>query len=202
MKPADFHAAEGEPIAPLLKRFSRFVLRESRVRVEGPARVHRTASGKRVVYEPPRVIFPGSFRVRVEGSRRVIVGEGLVAGLVPFLDGRRLDGLDDEGEPDPAGVPRLDCDGPGPEGRSWVLLLATATEKGDLDVEAEAPVEVVHRKEIPEGMREEGRLVRLVAALRWRGEGESATIQSVRQIVWYDQEIYSVDGEARWRAAA
>jgi hypothetical protein len=56
----------------------------------------------------------------------------------------------------------------------------------------------VHLDELPPGMREEGRVARLVAVLYWSGE----RIRSVRQVVWYDQEVYPAGGKARMRAAA
>ena len=205
MKARDFRAEEGQPIAPLLYRFARLVIGEARVRIQGPARVHKTADGKKVVYEPEPQTFPGSFLHRLTGPREIAIGEGLVSGLVPTVDGVRLDGLDDDGEPLPAGPPRLPCSPPLTGSRSWVVLITTAsTDTGEIVEEAEAPVRLEHRLELPRGMWEESKneIWRIVAAVAWRGEGEAARIERVRQVVWYDQEVYRTGSRPRYRAAS
>lgn len=204
MNPDDYLVPDGAPIRGALARFARAVARESRLTVQGAARVRRTDRGRVVVYEPPPVSFPGSFRVSLVSPLEVQVGDGLVSGLVPRIDGERIDGIDDEGEPLDGGRPSLECDEPGPEGRSYVVLAASPGLRGEIDPEAEAPLSVEHLAELPPGLRdpETGRIYRIAAVLEWAGEGRAQRISRVRQVVWYDQEVYEVDGVARWRAAS
>ena len=201
--PRDFHAREGQPIIPVLRRFVRYVLRDARVTITGDARIMKTEQGRRVIYDPAPQSFPGSFRLALPGGNRIRVGEGLVSGLVPYLDGRRIDGLDEEGEPDPKGVPTLLCEAPETGDRTYVVLYARHTEEGEVDEtivqdSADPAVVIVHLEELPPGMREEGRVARLLAVLYWQGE----QIRSVRQVAWFDQEIFPSGGKARMRAAA
>jgi hypothetical protein len=191
MTPTDYEVREGEPIAPALARFARHVMAATRVTVEGPARISRSEDGgTTVVYSPPPVSFPGSFRVRTAGDREVTVGEGLASGLVPTIGGDRIDGLDDEGAPLPEGKPRLRCSGPGPDGRSYVVLASAAEET--------EPSRVEHLTLLPDGLLDEmGRALRIVAVLYWREE----RIARVRQVVWYDQEVVEIGGRPRWRSA-
>jgi hypothetical protein len=201
--PRDFHAREGQPIIPVLRRFVRYVLRDARVTITGDARIMKTEQGRRVIYDPAPQSFPGSFRIALPGGNRIRVGEGLVSGLVPYLDGRRIDGLDEEGEPDPKGVPTLLCEPFEDKDRSYVVLFASHTEEGEVDEtivqdSGDPAVVIVHLEELPPGMREEGRVARLLAVLYWQGE----QIRSVRQVAWFDQEIFPSGGKARMRAAA
>jgi hypothetical protein len=203
MKPEDFLAAEGEAIPPLLRRFARYVLRDAKVVVSGEARVMKGRYGRRVLYEPTPQTFPGSFKVSLPGGNRVAIGDGLVSGLVPYLDGRRIDGLDAEGQPDPQGKPTLLCDPPESGDRSYLVLYARHTEEGEVDDtiaqdSGDPGAVIVHLDELPPGMREEGRVARLVAVLYWSGE----RVRSVRQVVWYDQEVFAAGGKARMRSAA
>jgi hypothetical protein len=204
MNPADYQVPDGAPIRPALARFARIVLSEARLRIQGPARIRRTAMGRIVVYEPPPPRFPGSFRVRRRGERSVTVGDGLASGLVPRIDGIRIDGLDDEGEPVDGldgGRPELECEGPGPDGRSYVALAAVPGDLGEID--PEAPLEIVHVAELPPRLRDEaGRVLRLLASVEWAGRPGARRIARIRQIVWYDQELYLAEGEPRWRAAS
>jgi hypothetical protein len=202
MSPRDFHAEEGAPIAPALRRFARYVLRDAAVTISGGARVMKTERGRRVVYEPVAEGFPGSFLVRILGSTELGIGEGLVSGLVPYLAGKRLDGLDDEGAPLPEGKPTLICEAPETADRSYVVLWCRHDASGEVGESIEQDsgepgAEIVHLEELPAGMREEGRVARLVAVLYWRG----GRLYTVRQVVWYDQEVYPSGGKARMRAA-
>lgn len=204
MNPRDFYAVEGKPIIPVLNRFVRFVKRESTISISGEARVMKTAKGRRVIYEPRPQVFPGSFRVSLPGGNRIAVGEGLVSGLVPYLNGRRIDGLTEEGEPHPEGKPTLLLTAPLSRDRSYVLLFARVTDDGEIAgggegvVDGDPSAEIVHREELPAEMREEGKVARLVAVIYW----SSARIRTVRQVVWYDQEVVPAGGKARMRAAS
>jgi len=205
--PRDFYAEEGQAIIPVLNRFARFVKADSTISISGGARVMKMAKGRRVIYEPTPQSFPGSFRVSLLAANKMSVGEGLVSGLVPYMDGRRIDGLLETGEPDPEGKPSLLLDAPVSWDRSYVMLLARTTDDGEIadglavgsGQSADGPiVEIVQREELPSGMREEEKVARLVAVVYW-GAGR---VKSVRQVVWYDQEIVPAGGKARFRASA
>ena len=200
--PREFYAEEGKPIIPVLNRFSRFVKRESKLTVTGGARVMKTAAGRRVIYEPTPQTFPGSFRVSLPRSRWIAVSEGLVSGLVPYMDGRRIDGLTEKKTPHEEGKPNLLLTPPELGGdRSYVILFARVTADGEIgeDGTTTDPIaEIVHRYELPAGMREEGKVARLIAVIYWQGE----QVTSVRQVVWYDQEVFPSGDKARMRAAS
>lgn len=200
MNPKDFYADEGQGIIPLLNRFARFIRQDSTISISGEARVMKMAKGRRVIYEPAPQTFPGSFKVTPGAGNRITVGEGLVSGLVPYMDGRRIDGLTEEGEPDPQGKPTLLLEAPLSWDRSYVMLLVNVDAAGEIAEQSpDSPVaEIVHREELPAGMVEEGRPARLVAVIYW-GAGR---IRSVRQVVWYDQEVVPAGGRARFRASA
>lgn len=203
-RPSDFLAQDEQAVAPLLYRFARFVIREVRVRVQGPARQIRTATGKTIIYEPEPQVFPGSFKVRLVGAREVVIGPGLVSGTVPKIKEVRIDGLDEDGKELPEGPPRLTVSPPAGGRRSWVVLMAKTDADGELDAKAEVPVEVRSLIELPRNLRDEGEgtVMRIVAEISWTGAETSARITAVRQVVWYDQEVYQVGGKARWRAAS
>ena len=163
----------------------------------------KTQKGRRVIYEPTPQTFPGSFKVSLPGGNKIAVGDGLVSGLVPYMDGRRIDGQTEEGEAHPLGKPTLLLEAPLSWDRSYVMLLVKVDAAGEIgEVKNQTPddpiVEIVHREELPGGMREEGKVGRLVAVIYW-GAGR---IRSVRQVVYYDQEIVPAGGRARFRASA
>jgi len=201
--PRDFFAQEGQPIAPLLAKFARYVMRDSTITVTGGARIMKGARGLRVIYDPPPQTFPGSFSVSLRSSNRVQISDGLVSGLVPYVDGRRLDGLDEEGELVPEGRPSLEVTAPKEGDRSYIVLFARHSEEGEIDDTIEQDsgdpgAVIVHLEALPPGMREEGRVARLVAVLYW----QDGQVRQVRQVVWYDQEVFPSGGKARMRAAS
>lgn len=199
MSPRDFQVDESDEIIPVLRRFVRYVVRD-KVTITGEARIDKTARGRRVIYEPRPQVFPGSFRVILAGLR-LSIGEGLVSGVVPTLDGRRIDGLDADGVADPQGKPDIAIAPPKTGERSYVVLWARHDADGEIAVAdspgslSSASIEVLD--ELPEGMREQDRVARLVCVLEWRG----GQVRSVRQVVWYDQEVFQSGGKARMRAA-
>ena len=203
MNPKDFHAEDGELVVPALKSFSRFIFSQTNVTIQGPARVISTQKGKQVIFEPETVVFPGSFQVSKVGPTTLSVSEGLVGGLVPYLDKVRLDGLDEKGEPLPEGKPVLECKAPETGDRTYVLLWARHTDAGDVDEtipqdSGDPAAYLVHAEELPPGMRADDRVARLVAVLYWN----KGQIEKIRQVVWYDQEVWPSGGKARLRAAA
>ena len=200
MSPRDFQVEDRAEIIPALRRFVRYVLRD-KVEIVGEARIDKTIHGRRVIYEPRPQVFPGSFRIALSGLR-LSIGDGLVSGVVPTLEGRRIDGIDADGVADPRGRPDLLTVPPATGSRSYVVLWARHDADGEIAVPdspgslSSASIEVLD--ELPEGMREADRVARLVGVLEWQGK----TIRSVRQVVWYDQEVFSSGGKARMRAAA
>jgi hypothetical protein len=210
MNPDDFHAEDGELVVPALKSFSRFIFSQTNVTIQGPARVISTTRGRQVIFEPETVVFPGSFQVSKVGPKTISVSEGRVNGLVPYmwypLPRRRIDGLDDEGNPHPEGKPVLECSEPEKGDRTFVLLWAQHNESGDLDQsmmvqDGENPSSEIadyERPELPEGMRGDGFVARIVAVLYWN----KGQIEKIRQVVWYDQEVWPSGGKARLRAAS
>ena len=207
MNPKDFHAEDGELVVPALKSFSRFIFSQTNVTIQGPAQVISTTRGKQVIFEPETVVFPGSFQVSKVGPKTISVSEGRVNGLVPYMGfpRRRIDGLDDEGNPHPEGKPVLECKEPKTGDRTFVLLYAQHNESGDLDESMmvqnteNPPSEILHEHVgLPKGMSDDGILWRLVAVLYWN----KGQIEKIRQVVWYDQEVWPTGGKARLRAAA
>lgn len=215
MNPDDFHAQDGELVVPALKSFSRFVFSQTNVTIQGPAQVISTTRGKQVIFEPETVLFPGSFQVRKVGPKTISVSEGRCNGLVPYMGNgllgsasgrRRIDGLDDNGDPDPQGKPVLECMEPETGDRTFLVLWAQHNESGDLDesmmvqdIDNPASNEIEHLNDgLPEGMRGEMFVARLLAVLYWK----NGNIEKIRQVVWYDQEVWPSGGKARMRAAA
>jgi hypothetical protein len=214
MNPDDFHAEDGELVVPALKSFSRFIFSQTNVTIQGPARVISTTRGKQVIFEPETVVFPGSFQVSKVSPKTISVSEGRVNGLVAYMGNafqgsysgrRRIDGLDDNGDPHPEGKPILICREPVTGDRTYLVLYVQHNESGDLDESLmvqnkENPLaEILDEDDgLPEGMNGDGMVWRLVAVLYWK----NGDIEKIRQVVWYDQEVWPSGGKARLRAAA
>ena len=214
MNPDDFHAQDGELVVPALKSFSRFIFSQTNVTIQGPARVISTTRGRQVIFEPETVVFPGSFQVSKVSPKTISVSEGRVNGLVAYMGNefqgspggrRRIDGLDDNGDPHPEGKPILICREPVTGDRTYLVLYVQHNESGDVDESLmvqnkENPLaEILDEDDgLPEGMNGDGMVWRLVAVLYWK----NGDIEKIRQVVWYDQEIWQSGGKARLRAAA
>jgi hypothetical protein len=214
MNPDDFHAEDGELVVPALKSFSRFIFSQTNVTIQGPARVISTTRGRQVIFEPETVVFPGSFQVSKVGPKTISVSEGRVNGLVAYMGNefqgspggrRRIDGLDDNGDPHPEGKPVLECREPETGDRTYLVLYVQHNESGDLDESLmvqnkENPLgEILHEDDgLPKGQNGDGIVWRLVAVLYWK----NGNIEKIRQVVWYDQEVWPTGGKARLRAAA
>lgn len=204
MKPEDFYAREGEPVAPKLLALARAVLEEARLQFSG-ARESRTRLGRIVTFEPETVAFSGSFHVAIAGKELVSVSPGLVNGRMPMIDGVFLDGTDENGDPAPNGIPRLVCaSGPGERRRSYVgirlKLDAEALAMDEADPEA---LVMAHRGDLPAGFTEGGApdeggtAFWPVAQLTWDESG--LRIVRVRQISYFDKTHRFVEVGSTWR---
>lgn len=204
----EFRAINGDNALPVLREFIDFVKGDRVSASGGPVRETRTDRGRVFVFEPEAHRFPGSFRVSSLGSREVSVGEGEVNGRIPFLDGRDLAGLREDGSAHPEGKPSLALEGEPEARRSWICLLVMAT----VGVAEEIPpgeegVTIVHRLALPSGvpygLDEEGRGLRPIAQLTWNED--RTRVDRIRQILHFDQVYRAPRGDdprPEWRAAS
>lgn len=172
MTPEEFYAEGGEVAAPVLRKFIRFV-RGDAVRQFSGVRIHESSQGKTLVVDRKPEVFLGSFRVALSGTQSVRVGVGEVNGIMPVIDGVRLDGLTPDGEPDRRGVPVIDVsEGPGEARRSYVGVRVVIDEDGEIVADDPESVTVVHRQVIPQGFRDEDDAgFWPLAMLQWDAEG-------------------------------
>lgn len=112
-------ALVGERILPAYNRLARAV-REWRWFGGEGMRVAQLPNGVQVIRVPESNPWNHPWRVRVGGGK-VQVSPGRVNGELPVLDGRPMDGLDKDGEPDERGVPVLDV-GKRKKFPAWVVL--------------------------------------------------------------------------------
>lgn len=217
-----FPAITGENALPVLQALVDHVRSDQITIVGGPVRIVETSQGRSIIFEPDSNRFIGAFRVSSVGPLRFQIGEGMVNGEVPVIDGRDLAGLNAKGEPHPEGRPSLEIEDT-PEGRrSYICLqIANAPAEGGgggdratslgvmspAQLAAEGPaLTVIHRKdlpkEVPYGLDEEGRGLRPIAQLTWN-ESRSR-VDRVRQILHFDQEYRpprGSDPRPEWRNA-
>lgn len=204
----DFPAITGENALPVLQAFIDFVKSDRIGTVGGPVREMRGDRGRTFIFEQETQKFPGSFRVSSLGPRSVRIGEGEVNGRIPFLDGRDLTGLREDGEPHPEGPPTLILEGEPEARRSWICLLVidASADTGEMPP-GEEGLTIVHRLALPEGvpygLDEEGRGLRPIAQLTWNSD--RTRIDRIRQILHFDQEYRAPRGEdprPEWRVAS
>lgn len=204
----DFPAIEGQDALPVLQAFINFVRSDEVASISGPVRETRGTQGRALVFEAETQKFPGSFRVATAGPRSFRIGEGEVNGRVPFLDGRDLAGLREDGSPHPEGRPTLQVEGEPEARRSWICLLV-AISPGNLFDEplaGEEGLTITHRLALPTGvpygLDEEGRGLRPIAQLSWNSD--RTRVDRVRQILHFDQ-VYrapqGADPRPQWLAA-
>jgi len=203
----DFEAITGENALPVLQAFADFVRGDRVTLIGAGVRETRGQRGRMIVFEEDGQRFPGSFRVTTLGPRLVGVGEGEVNGRIPFLDGRDLTGLREDGSEHPEGKPSLILEGEPEARRSWICLLVITAEGAFGEIPpGDEGVTITHRITLPTGtpygLDEEGRGLRPIAQLTWNSD--RTRIDRVRQILHFDQEYRSPRGEdprPEWRAA-
>lgn len=198
MGPDSFHVRGGESWPGVLMRFLEAVREWRVVEITGDGvSERRTDRGRHVLFEPVERVFHGSFFVSLQGSMEARVAPGLVNGVMPVMgrDDVPLDGLDEDGEELPEGVPRLVLEGPGERRRSWVCLRVTVDpgtgEAPEDAVEDGTWARVVHVRDLPprllDGERPDVDSAGLLplAEVHWDGTGERAV--ACRQVVYWDQ---------------
>jgi hypothetical protein len=216
-----FPAITGENALPVLQALVDHVRNDQITIIGGPVRIVETQQGRSIIFEPDSNRFIGAFRVSTVGPLRFQIGEGMVNGEVPIVEGRDLAGLKPDGSPHPEGRPSLLVEDP-PEGRRSYLCLQVAKEPeqggggndgASLGVLTRAQLAgtdpaltVVHRKELPKdvpfGLDEEGRGLRPIAQLTW--DESRSRVDRVRQILHFDQEYRAPRGSdprPEWRNA-
>lgn len=188
--PTDFYAEEGDWPPSKIAPFVRFVMTDVRKTFAG-VRVARTMNGVHVTADPKSKSFAGAWTVTLEGLERVRIGDGTVNGRVPWLDGRGLDGLDEEGEPHPDGIPILSvASGPGERRRSYVGVLVTIDPATGAMVEDDPEsLSVVHRGTLHPAFAEGGAPDEEstgfwpLAQLQWNADG--SRVERVRQWAYF-----------------
>jgi hypothetical protein len=204
----DFPAINGDNALPVLQAFIDFVRGDEVADISGPVRQTKTARGRRLVFEPETQKFPGAFRVSTAGPRSFVIGEGEVNGRIPFLDGRDLAGLREDGSAHPDGRPALQVEGEPEARRSWICLLVITPPENLFDepLPGEEGLTITHRLAlpigVPYGLDEEGRGLRPIAQLSWNSD--RTRVDRVRQILHFDQIYRAPRGEdprPQWVAA-
>lgn len=188
--PKDFHAEEGDWPPSRIAPFVRFVMRDARKTFAG-VRVARTLNGVHVTASADTQSFSGAWTVTLSGLSSVRIGDGTVNGRVPWLDGRGLDGLDEEGEPHPEGVPLLSVsEGPGERRRSYVgVLVRIDPATGAMIAEDTESLTVAHRGTLHPTFAEGGAPDEEstgfwpLAQLHWSADGKR--VERVRQWAYF-----------------
>lgn len=189
--PQDFYAREGDWPPSRIAAFARFVLDDTKKTFQG-VRVNRGLSGVTVIADPDPVDFIGAWPVTVFGLQSVRIGPGTVNGRVPWLDGRDLEGLDEEGEAHPDGVPTLSLsEGPGERRRSYVGVRVTIdAATGAMDPATRENLTVEHRPSLHAAFLEggapdeEGSGFWPLAQIQWSADGQR--VERVRQWACFD----------------
>lgn len=192
-----------------LRKFERFVKRQTLKSVTGNVRVHQYEDGKEVVGEDIVQNFDGAWTVSLRGLTEVRIGPGTVNQIQPRINGIYLDGTDKSGQPSPEGIPMLSIkEGGDKETRgSWVCLkvVSLGENEAGFDPEDEEALTVAHLKTLEKGIAEgpgypeTGELIgyRPLAHIEWNEAANKP--RRVRQIRYFDQEyqFYKSDDEER-----
>jgi hypothetical protein len=185
-------AEDGDLSEPIIRRFMRFVVRESRRQFTGFKR-NVTANGTTLVEIPKKNTFKGAFTVSIRSGTRLVIGEGTVNGLLPRIGEVYIDGKDENGEDVPEGIPALDLDeGPGDRRRSYVCLrVRIDPATGAMNPDDPEALTIVHRQTLHPAFAdggspdEEGAGDWPIAQLTWSANG--IRVDRIRQWVFFDQ---------------
>jgi hypothetical protein len=190
-RPEDFHVRDGEPVRPALIRFAKLVTSQMLRSASGAdLRIHRGEQGIDVVSEPLPAQFRGAFWVSLTSPTRCRVGEGLIGGLRPVIDGRYLDGtLPPDGEQEsPSGPPDIDLSREKrPTSRSYIVaaIAGNPIEQGLV-----SDPTLLHRGELLPDRSHEWP----VAEFSW----QQGRVVRVRQILYFDQDVSYSTTRKRW----
>ena len=114
-------ARPGEKILPAYNTLAKAVREWRWFQGEG-IRILDTPLGATIIREPDSLAFNHPWRVS-GGAGICTVSPGFVEGVLPWIDGRPIDGLAANGAPDPRGVPTLKlADLFDDNGYSWIAL--------------------------------------------------------------------------------
>lgn len=197
MQPEDFYAKDREPVRPKLKALAMFVAREwERLSVGGEGwRLHQSANGRALVADAEAATYRGAFFVSLRGTDEAVISPGRVNGVMPSIDGVRLDGTKvSTGRDDPGGVPKLSLsEGPGEDGYSHVCLsVRMDASTGEFSTAPDA-VSIVHLPELDGRLVAGGSIddpelggIHPLAEIEWDAAGRAPLRK--RQISYFDQE--------------
>ena len=175
----DLYVRPGEPVMPAWKRLLEWS-KQFRLFAGRGVRLQRTPNGTYVIADLKANPWNHPFKVRL-ADREATIGFGTVQDVVPRIEGKRLDGMDDkgrEGEP-----PTLRLTGePNDELRSWIVVEVKVDPKsGEIDPENEEAVTIRHVRELRSSTPDIGR--HPLAVLIWAPN--RTTIVRARQITHF-----------------
>ena len=186
MNVKELEVAVGAPIRPAWQRLRAWVRSLPEVPVtSGNVRVHRSPGQTSVVAETQPALFKGAFAVRISGLQATL-GDGLLNGLVPTINGKPMDGVDASGAQ--GARPVLDlASGPNARLRSWIALKVTGSDTGEIDPNDPTAVQVIHTNDLQPGTGNQapGTGLHALAMLVWT---DQSAINRVRQIVYFSQQ--------------
>lgn len=175
----ELYVRPGEPVLPAWKRLLEWA-KQFRLFAGRGVRLQRTPNGTYVIADLKANPWNHPFKVRLM-DREATIGFGTVQDVVPRIEGKRIDGIDEKGrEGDP---PKLRLTGePNAEGRSWIVVEVRVDPKsGEIDPEDEEAVVVRHVRELRSSTSEIGR--HPLAMLIWSTNRSS--IVRARQITHF-----------------
>jgi len=185
----NLRAKPGELIAPKWEQLLRYLRRLTQLRRGNGVRIKAGPDGTSVVSDARAVRFVPHFAVRIGRADEVHVRLGLVNGQVPTLDGVRIDGLTEDGQPSPKPVPALSIkEGADDSLRSWVCIVVQIDPATGEWIEKE-PLKIEHRADVPARLRngysmdEKGTGIYPLALLVWR---DRKTLGRIHQVTMHD----------------
>ena len=180
MNVKELEVAVGAPIRPAWQRLRAWVRSLPEVPVtSGNVRVHRSPGQTSVVAETQPALFKGAFAVRIR-AQQATMGDGLLNGMVPTINGTPMDGVDASGTQGPRPVLDLSS-GPNARLRSWIALQVRVTDAGEIDPNDPTAVQIIHTNDLT--ATKDG--LHALAMLVWT---DPSAINRVRQIVYFNQQ--------------
>lgn len=175
----DLYVRPGEPVMPAWSRLLEWS-KQFRLFAGRGVRLQRTPNGTYVIADLKANPWNHPFKVRFS-DREATIGFGTVQDVVPRIEGKRLDGMDDKGREGETPTLRLTGE-PNEELRSWIVVEVQVDPKsGEIDPENEEAVTIRHVRELRASTAEVGR--HPLAMLVWAPN--RATIVRARQITHF-----------------